>query len=240
VPERFIVYNHKLIAIRYNGKYFECLMDSNGTEVQVYAKSIICTLPIAVLREIQGFDMLPFSDKKKEYIKSVGVGQNSKFGLEYKLNDSLKPLQKVRLFTDAKNQQLWDSTFAEMSTPNKNLLITGQLSGEVAKKFGPDSIQKFHQEVQKLLNQDVELINSHGFNWSLSSFAKGSKTFLSPGQVLGLSDTLEVGEINDQFIFAGEAFSRQFQGTLEGALSSGLLAAQLAQKSYLKNRKLRI
>jgi monoamine oxidase len=233
VPGRFVLFGHKLKAVKSHVDRLELDFETKDGTFSIDAKVVICTVPFSVLREVKGIENLEFSPSKLSAIQNLSYGTHGKIAASYE-NKFWSP--KVHQWTgDLRSQWIWDSTYegGPLNLATRGIL-SAQLGGRAGQELGLHSVQDFKEDLKYLnskntnespLEEQVQLMN-----WSQNKWSLGSTAILKPNQVHAYSSTLVSSERKGSFIFAGEHTSLSSMGTLNGAIESGIRAAQEAAR----------
>jgi monoamine oxidase len=230
IPNRFIVMNHQLQAIHPKGDLLQLEFQTEKGIHEVEAQVVISTIPFSVFRNIRGIEDLEFSTPKLKAIKELGFGTQSKMALALKEKFWT---EKAMVWTgDMSNQWIWDSSQSLMSSKLVNRgVLSSLLSGEAGQTAGLHSLENIKNDFAKMkLYKNQEIENSQIMNWSLHPWSKGSVSYYKPGQVKAFAENMATPERKGSFIFAGEQTSGTNMGSMNGAIESGLRAAQEAMK----------
>lgn len=224
VPERFVIFDHKLTAIKSRDNRLKMEFETRKGGFSIDARVVICTLPFSALREVKGIDELEFSPLKVKAIQELGYGSHGKLAVSFK-DRFWQP--KSPIWTgNLKSQWIWDSGSGSSGNFGTRGVLTAQLSADQGRNLGPQSMLDFKEDLKKInsaANSEEE--NSQMMNWSLNPWSRGSVSYFAPGQVHAFSSTLVSPERRGTFIFAGEHTSLSSMGTVNGAVESGIRAA---------------
>lgn len=194
------------------------------------AKFVVCTLPFSVLRNIEGIEHLGLSETKLKCIQAIGYGTNSKYMMGFSSrhwteNTADFMASTGYTFTDLKSQAFWDSS---RSQKGQSGIITNFVGGKEGADFNSsdfnsamDDLEKIYPGVRALHDQNETL-----FVWSKYQFSKGSYSCPRPGQWTTIVGSAGECELDGQLLFAGEHTSENNMGYMEGAVESGVVAAQ--------------
>ena len=101
--------------------------------------------------------------------------------------------------------------------------------------FGPDSGSLDATDdaavvaaVSRLL-PDAEIMTSHGHDWVADEFARGTWSMYRPGQLSGALRALQ--EPEGRLVLAGSDVASGWNGFIDGAIESGIRAAQVTRRS---------
>jgi monoamine oxidase len=227
VPGRFVRLQHQLRAIETSDQFYNLVFSSQGQEIEVRARNVICTLPVNVMTAIKGFDQLSFADSSKHLIAKtqqaqvtkLAVSQNEQF---WRRTPQGQPLQWLE--TD-----LWSSSapWQTSSLARPKNVMGFQFSGPRGQQGGPHLIDVAKNAIAVSEGKAMQFEGSWSMhNWGRIQTAKGAGSFLSSGFAEFRSDLVGIVNADTRFILAGEAYSVQAQGRVEGALNSAFDAAQ--------------
>jgi monoamine oxidase len=197
----------------------------------VQAGKVILALPFSTLRQVQGLETLGLSARKLKAIKEWGYGTNSKqmmaFNSRFWQNPSAPfPANTGELFTDWPSQCYWETS--RLQTGSKGIL-TNFLGGQAG-------LDANHSQWRKALSDLEQLFKGHAteaytgqqilMNWPRHPWAKGSYSCPGPGQYTSLMGVAGEPELSERLFFAGEHCSVDWAGFMNGAVESGLVAAE--------------
>jgi monoamine oxidase len=229
IPEHTLRTNRPLIEIEEDDGRFTLTFQGPRSKEVVFARNIICTLPFTRLRQVKGIQRLKIGELKKEAILNQGYATHSKGILVFESPFWLKNQGSIPAilgnFTgDFTSQKMWDSGRTQES---KNGILAYQRAGDSGLKAGEMAPQEalkdlglFYKEVPAIDRERQPLIN-----WRSKIWNQGSMAYFKPGQYMRLKGVAGESEYNGRFQFAGEHTSLLFAGTLQGALESGVRAA---------------
>lgn len=219
-PERSFSLRHRLRAIRKRTRGMDLIFETPEGERSVFARSVICALPLAVLRDVEGIQEFagPWTDEA-----AFRVGQHSKFIYSYNERFWGGEWNQSKLLEFGDGQVAWESSYRlNPLFQFRQGVLSVLWGGEAAKAAGPQHRQSIQRELESLFRKKpgVEMIDQVMVNWSLQPFAKGSVSYPRPGASV---DAWEGA--SDEWVWAGEHTVWRDRGTLQGALDSGLKAA---------------
>lgn len=236
LPERFVKMGQKLIAIRKEETSWRLVFSTASGEVEVKTQKVICTLPAAQLRKVDGWEKLPLSEATKAFMTNQNLGSHSQVILGFP--QRFWRNQKAIVSGGTVLMDSVSQNFREAGVPPSELLtslhglIQSQIGGSGADKVGPHSTAQVIRDLLKLdlkwetknlISENVE----HFHNWHHNTWSEGSRAFFKPGQ-FQLFDLTPAGS---DWICAGEAHSAAYFGTMNGAVQSAIAAARTFVKS---------
>jgi monoamine oxidase len=204
----------------------------------IQADWVILAIPVNLIKNIDIQIDLPA--KMRRYLAEVSLGSNEKLIAGFN--------QRIWLQEDGFSQEIWTDlgfSAAWNETERQNDLKEGALTfflgGDEVKATQTMTTNNEGNQRISQINQilpGVKQVANQQFvktQWTKSPFSQGSYTNFQPGQLTEFSEFFyieENGEISqdgrvDKLIFAGEHFSDEFYGYMNGAAQTGRLAASL-------------
>ena len=229
IPDYFVKMESPLDSIVAKDVGFDLTFKTPAGKKTYLAHQVICTLPFSALREVGGIDRMDFSPLKKDLIKSQAYATQSKGILEF--SDAIWSKKNTAAWLgDFSGESFFDSGRGQTG---KGGLLSSVRAGKSGfeinpAKMGADAVQdleKIFPGIQSSLKSNMAFMN-----WGTRAWQKGSRSFFTPGQFSRFGGVAAQSEYQGKFLFAGEHTSSDFSGTLEGALASGIAAAEAAQK----------
>ncbi len=228
VPVR---YGYKLSQFIDDGTSLTLTFHHRRRKRTVSAEQVILATPFSVLRHVKGIETLGLSERKLKAIQEWGYGTNSKqmmlFNNRFWLNSAAPyPANTGELFTDWPSQCYWETSRLQAGNQGVLTNFLGGRAGVSAdgsqwRKALADLEQLFQgQATREFTGQQVLM------NWSRHPWAKGSYSCPAPGQYTSLMGVAGEPELNGRLFFAGEHCSVDWAGFMNGAVESGLVAAE--------------
>jgi monoamine oxidase len=228
IPDHSMKMNHALVEISEEKDVFELTFQTPKGKESFKTKNIICTLPFSKLREVRNITSLKFSELKQEAIGSQDYATHSKGVLGFDSAFWTKKHGAVAAnlgnFTgDFLTQKFWDSGRGQPGT--QGLLTysragkSGMQAGSLASADALKDLEIFYDQLPEKPN------NEQMINWAQRKWSMGSMAYFKKGQYMRFRGAAVEPEYGGHFLFAGEHTSIRFAGTLNGALESGILAA---------------
>lgn len=200
---------------------------------------VILALPFPVLRTVDLQVKLP--QGLMRFINEVDLGCNEKLFAGFKRKVWRRNQGFVmELWSDRGFSQVWDGT--QRQTNRADGALTFFLGGKEVTTTQSSSTRssgkKFVQELQQII-PGAKAAATNQFlrtRWSQDPFTQGGYTNFKPGQLtefgefpyIESDDPTEVQTVNvNNLIFAGEQFSDEFYGFMNGAAQTGRLAAEV-------------
>ena len=226
-----ILLNHKLTHVSKKGDKYRLSFESAS---DIEADYIIMTLPFSTLRDVKIDESVHLEPETRNAIKSLPYGTNSKIGVQV--------LEPANITEDLLYYMNLDTS--TVGWPGEKAL-TLYISAKHGRHLTPDSAQRiFKEETQHIM----EAYPSFKFapnlvvtNWSADPYSKGSYAAITTDFPLNLWSPSQKYEViykyaepvdDNHFIFAGEHTRHDDTlGHIEGAVRSGILAAQILRSS---------
>lgn len=222
---------------------------SFANQPEVDADFVILAMPCPVLRSVDLRVKLP--PGLRRFINEVDLGCNEKLYAGFKRKVWRRNQGFVtEIWTDRGFSEAWDGT--QRQTNRDDGALTFFLGGNqvtAARSDRPRSLGKqFIQELQEII-PGAKTAATNQFlqtQWSQDPFTQGAYTNFKPGQLLEFEeflyiesdDSAEAQTVNvNNLVFAGEQFSDEFYGFMNGAAQTGRLAAEVVTKRIQAEEK---
>lgn len=231
IPQQFVIFQRKLIEVAPTNTGFQLSFDTpEGIEI-VKAKSVVCTVPMGVVKNIKGFEQLKLDKEIKQAITSVKLGTHSMVAQSVRERVWRPQLAAARWISSNREAWVWDQAWRINPPSQSRTIVSSLLSSARGQAAGVQEIQELRQHIKQFGGGDAIFDEdlSHIQNWSSIKDIQGSKTYFAPGQGLKLQSALVENDPDIPFYFAGEAFSK-FSGTMNGAVESALRVVQMILK----------
>ena len=228
-PKSTIHLNYTLTALRKEKEKFILTFNHNGTEEIVHADYVIMTIPFSTLRHVTIDDPVGLSEFTKEAIATLPYGDHSKVGIPLQGDTNLYDQLAYYLNLD-------DEIVAWPGNHTLTLFIDGTTGKALTLPSGLALGEKHAALISEMYpgkTMDEAVIK----NWSTDPFSRGSYSAHTTdvNQALFRESSLYKGmrayaEPVGRLIFAGEHTRDNYPASIEGAIQSGLLAADIALK----------
>lgn len=227
LPDHSLKMNHALAEISEKEGVFTLNFQTPQGRQQYQTRNIICTLPFSKLREVRNIDSLFFSAAKKEALSGLNYATHSKgvLGFDSAFWQKKNSLQaNLGNFTgDFLSQKFWDSSREQKGT---KALLTYSRAGKSGLTAGAGAEQEAIFDLDLFYKGLPQKPVAHQMvNWAQRPWAGGSMAVYKKGQFMKFRGAAGEAEYGGRFVFAGEHTSLKFPGTLNGALETGILAA---------------
>jgi len=236
VPGANLKLGYQLIAIHNKSGGYECTFRTPKGSDTIWAKQIICTLPFSILKDIDGIQSLQLG-LVKEVIAGASYGTHSKVISTFREPPWKKKSKNMPVFQGCFRGQLlgqsyWDSSRGQAGTRG---LLTSQRGGNVGQSTGVSAVQENLQDLRCFYKDVLAEESALILNWSQKPYAKGSRFNLAPGSYLKFLEALVEDNGLENFFIGGEHWSYADAGTMNGALDSGIAAAEKALQKAFKS-----
>ena len=219
---------HELVALAVDSDGKPRLtFDTAGGSVEVTVDRAVIAIPFTTLRRVD-LDGAELSDQKRQMIQQMGYGTNSKLMMGF----SSRPWRTTSSATGSSVSDIgdlqgtWETSRGYGGTVG---VLTNFTGGDRGVAIGQGSAEERAAEVLPWLNgvfpgsQAAYMAGSAvRQHWPSAPFALGSYACYRPGQA-GFSGS--EGESEGNLHFCGEHTSVDFQGYMEGAVETGVRAA---------------
>ncbi|MBI3558564.1 MAG: FAD-dependent oxidoreductase [Deltaproteobacteria bacterium] len=232
---RGIHLRHKLVRIEdQNGKVV-LTFEADGGRKTVKARQVVCAIPFATLRNVEGVGELALSPLKKKCINELGYGANTKFMLGFKeriwrkSGGPVSPASRATIVTDAAEQSFWETSKGQHGHSG---IITNYLGGSRTREkqtlaertaSALAMLDRLYPGIKALHDGNAAL-----FQWGSHTLNLGSYVSPKVGQYTTLWGSASVPELGGRLFFSGEHTSVEGAGFINGAVQSGnQVAAQV-------------
>ncbi|HVZ93989.1 MAG TPA: FAD-dependent oxidoreductase [Phycisphaerales bacterium] len=136
--------------------------------------------------------------------------------------------------TDGEIGMTWEATEGQVGDENPVLtaFTSGPMTDAIRMRPGPRRSRAYHQSMEELFRGFTrELIADRFIDWPSDEWTRAGYSFPAPGEVTSLGPVLRrgiapAGGASARLHFAGEHCCPAFVGYMEGALTSGIEAAE--------------
>lgn len=226
IPERFVKFHHQLTEIRQEDAGWKLYFKTPEGTKEIKAKKVLCTLPPELFRQIEGMSLLPISSEKRRNLTEQRLGNHGKILLSFQ--DRFWQNNSVLGTGGTWYSDLKTSSFSEAGDPVLSSLnslhgiLQSQLGGQAGAQAGLHSVDQALKDLARLDSGAKSYENiSYVHNWKLFPWSQGSRAYLKPGQFQLFEPSAEYGG----WAFAGDWHSLSDMGTMNGAVTTGIEAA---------------
>ncbi len=182
------------------------------------AKSAILTIPMNVLRDVEFIPALDAAKLAASAERHSGAGVKAYIELEGRLGN-------IELLGRAKHGLGMAWTYE--TRPGSTLLVS---FGATANGFDGND----EEDVQRVVRQylpDAKVLSCTSYAWGADPFARGTYCSYRPGQMVKYFDALQRDE--GRLIMAGADIGEGWRGFIDGAIGSGIKAAERVSRSLI-------
>jgi monoamine oxidase len=215
-----------LVAIRQTSAGgYGLTFDQRGKTVTVAADRVVLALPFSMLRTVD-YSRAGFGDVKTRAIRELPMGTNSKLHLGFKTRHWNTLGCNADTYADTGFQSTWEVTRAQPGTAGILVDYTG---GTIGDSFGSGTpttrAKQFLGQIEPVLPGLTKQWDGRATvdYWAAYPWTRGSYSYYKPGQYHGFGGAEP--EISGACHFCGEHTTQDFQGYLNGAVSTGERAA---------------
>jgi monoamine oxidase len=226
----------RLQAIKADGDNYRLTFSDRSV---VDADYVIIAIPVSMLRNLDL--QVELEPKFKRFIQEVNLGKNDKVvaGFENRVWLQKQGFTET-VWSDLGFCQAWDDTQRQSDQQNAALtfFVGGNEVSAIQAKPLSSLKQDFLEHFEQIIPQAKSTATGKFFrtNWSQDPLIKGGYTNFQPGQYTEFSEFRYIeSEVRQErqkvafgnLIFAGEHFSDEFYGYMNGAAQTGRLAAKV-------------
>jgi monoamine oxidase len=189
---------------------------------------VVLALPFSVLKSVD-HKRAGFKPLKLTAIKELGMGTNAKLHAQFTTRHWQGLGCNGETFADTGYQNTWDVSRAQ---PGASGILVDYTGGTIGASFGSGTptqrAQQFLTQLEPVLPGITTRWNGRATVdfWVANPWAKGSYSYWKPGQYTRFAGVEREREGRAQNChFAGEHTSIDFQGYLNGAVETGMRAA---------------
>lgn len=229
-----IRYNATVLAVDYSDGVLVTVQGPWGGEEVLQAKAVVVTLPLGVLQagDLEFTPELP--RWKQKAIDALGMGLLDKVVLAFEgpifWEEGVEVINRVTTPAGA-----WAEFFTVGAYSNATLLAAfnaGSQAARVEALTDEEAVGEVMEVLQGLYGDAVpdEPAAAWVTRWGEDPFSRGSYSYMAVGATPADRAAL-ARPVNNKVFMAGEATSRSFHGTVNGAWESGEAAANAIIKS---------
>jgi monoamine oxidase len=236
IPGRVINTSHRLMAVSEDSSGFELQFQTPKGIKKVVSHRVVSTLPPSVLRDIPGVSRLSFEGPVHGAVVNAKMGDQAKGVLSFKERPWKKQYDLRRFTGTFESQNFWETEPRLQSAEiSQRSLLSFQLGGKSALNAGLHSVDQAEKDLGALKFSGGYENISQLQNWSRHPWSQGGRSYFSPGQMAEFAGAFVEPQAGGKWLFAGEAVSLLWPGTMNGAVDSAMTAFQhmnrLSQKS---------
>jgi monoamine oxidase len=198
-------------------------VESGGRLAEVRADYLICAVPASTLRDVQ-FDP-EMEGGQREAVATLKYGPATKTALQFDRATWRKHGKPRGYGTNLAIGAVWDANEEQRGDAGiLSLLAGGRASAETQQMLAAGGPERIARELTWMHLEKATLLASDSVSWEHDPWARGGYAFFDPRFNPALRDWL--ARPFGRVFFAGEHTSVQSQGYMNGAVESGLRAAE--------------
>ena len=221
-----VVTGAKLTSIRTNADDTITLGVQGVPGGQIVADHVIIAIPFTTLRQVD-FTQAGFNAVKATAIQQLQLGSNAKLQLQFKRRYWNQKGYNGSSYADTGYQATWEVTRAQDGEKGILVNYTGGSAATALVGANPTAAaQQFLAQLEPALPGISAKWNGKATldSWKGNPWSQGAYAYWRVGQYTQFSGA--EGERSGNIHFAGEHTSTDFQGYLNGAVDTGILAAK--------------
>lgn len=199
-----VQHGNELVELKEDGGRFELTFLKNGRESHISCTKLICALPLSTLSKVKGIEKLKISAEKKYWIQNAAYSHHRRLFIPG--DDAMVN----------KKRTIQDTYFIEKRISGLQIDSSRLDLGQLQEKLIEDKLISKASESQGILKVD----------WGLMRFQRGKGLIYPPKTFIDFMYAITQPEYGKNFFLVGEHASLEFAGTMNGAVESGILAAQ--------------
>jgi monoamine oxidase len=212
-----------LLQVRQTPDGVVAKVEKGGRIDEVRVDYLICAIPASTLRDVQ-FDP-QMADEQREAVANLKFGAATKTALQFD-RPTWRGRGKPRAYgTNLPIGAVWDANEEQRGDAGiLTLLAGGRASAETQQMLASGGPERIVKELTWLDLKKASLLASDSVSWENDPWARGGYAVFDPGYRPILREWLSrpFGRV----FFAGEHTSVKWQGYMNGAVESGLRAAE--------------
>lgn len=225
IPGRYVRLQNSLIEVDNSAGGFELKFQTPEGVKTLFARHVVCTLPLSVLRIIKGFSKLSFPDPVVKALGALQYGGVTKGALSFSDRPWKKTHELTRWWSADANMLFTESEpRPDRALPKSKSVLSFLSGGEAGAMGGLQSIDAANKDLAQLKWSQVSGEPNHVYNWAQSKWSLGSSSYWLPGEAAASAGVL--GDSGSAWVFAGEHTSVLGQGTMNGAIESAQTAVR--------------
>jgi monoamine oxidase len=193
----------------------------SGRVAVARADYVVLAMPVALLRDVKFRPALP--PMQQDAIQSLDTGHGTKVILRYSAPWWRRPGRPRAYGTNLAIGAVWDASEAQPGAALLTLLGGGRASAGLQRLLAEQGAPGIARQL-RWLGSTSEIPHVHAVTWENDPWARGAYAYFSPRFDPALRPLL--ARAAGRVFFAGCHTSREYQGYMNGAVESGLRAAE--------------
>jgi len=217
------VLQRPLTAIAKSETGVQLTFETPTGRVEYAHDQVILALPFTKLRAVDGLDALGLGDAQLRAVRELGYGDNAKLMVSTRSRPWLEaPLGLTgALYTD-RFQSVWETSRGQAGEAG---VLTNFVSGQHDRNAALRDLRRGFGAISRATGESLDESATAWMDWSRQPFALGSYAGAKVGQYTTLLEHAATASPDGRIHFAGEHTSVDFLGFMNGAVESGLRAA---------------
>jgi monoamine oxidase len=212
-----------LRAVRQLADGVVATVESSGRLDQVRVDYLICALPATTLRDVQFDPQMP--EDQRSAITKLKYGAATKTALQFDKATWRKRGQPRAYGTNLSVGAVWDANEEQKGDAGiLTLLAGGRASAETQQLLAAGGAERIVRRLTWMDLKQTSLLASNSVSWEHDPWARGGYAFFDAAYDPGIRSWL--ARPFGRIFFAGEHTSLKWQGYMNGAVESGLRAAE--------------
>jgi monoamine oxidase len=196
---------------------------ANGQEASLQGKYVVLAVPATMLRAMHIQPPVPYLQARA--VHSLKYGKTTKALLQFDKSFWRRRGMPRAFGTDAPTGAVWDANEEQAGKAGiLTLMAGGQASEDTQKIVARCGVEGLVNALGWMGSRSVTLLHSRIVTWEDDPWARGGYAYFDPGFDPNLRDWLH--RPHGRIVFAGEHTSVNWQGYMNGAVESGLRAAE--------------
>jgi monoamine oxidase len=198
-------------------------VDAGGRLREVRAEYLVCAMPATTLRDVVFEPNMP--ERQREAIASLTYGTATKTALQFRDAPWRKPGKPRAFGTPLPIGAVWDGNEEQAGEAGiLTLLAGGGASAATRALLAAGGPSQLIREIRWLPLRNTELVAWSSTTWETDRWSRGGYAFFERGFPPAIRAWLSrpLGRV----FFAGEHTSFRWQGYMNGAVETGLRAAE--------------
>ncbi|HJT20290.1 MAG TPA: NAD(P)/FAD-dependent oxidoreductase [Nitrospira sp.] len=207
---------------------------AGGGQSVLKADAAILAVPAVTLRAVPIQPALP--DDQAKAIACLKYGRVTKSLLQFGRRFWKRKGRPLAYGSDAPTGALWDANEEQGGRPGiLTLMAGGQASEDSRKIVAQHGVDGLVRQLEWLGSSGADLLHAHLVTWEDDPWAGGGYAYFDPGFDPAWRDWL--ARRYGRLFFAGEHTSVKWQGYMNGAVESGIRAAEEVAAQVPRRRK---
>ena len=213
----------RLLQVRQSPRGLTATVDQGGRRKELRADFLLCTLPASTLRDVTFRPSLP--DAQVDAISGLKYGPATKTALQFD-RAIWRKRGKPRAFgTPLPIGAVWDANEEQRGTGGiLSLLAGGRASSATRQVLTGDGAGALVRAITWLNLSRARLVASESISWEHEPWSRGGYAYFHAGS--NSSTRAWLARPFGRVFFAGEHTSTKWQGYMNGAVETGLRAAE--------------